>query len=202
MPEQVLVLTDVFNSISKEVICVSTTQKSSGGYRALEIILGLVAFAAGILTLIYPEGVVVTIVILFGIALLIIGILRLGTAAFSALPGGARGTNAAIGIIAIIVALAILFFPVIATATVVILFGVVFLIYGIGRIVVGGTAVNLSGGIRAALVVVGILIAIFSIIVIFFPVIGVYTYAFFVSIVFLLIGIESLASGIAGTTII
>jgi hypothetical protein len=48
----------------------------------------------------------------------------------------------------------------------------------------------------------GLLIAIFAIIIIFFPIIGVYTWAFFVSIVFLLIGIESLASGIMGVPLL
>ena len=38
----------------------------------------------------------------------------------------------------------------------------------------------------------------FSIIVIFFPIVGVYTYAFFVAIEFMLIGIDSLVSGIVG----
>jgi uncharacterized membrane protein HdeD (DUF308 family) len=51
---------------------------------------------------------------------------------------------------------------------------------------------------RALLAVFGILVAIFGLIVIFYPTIGVYTYGFFVSIGFILIGIESLALGITG----
>jgi uncharacterized membrane protein HdeD (DUF308 family) len=179
-----------------------STSKSSGGYRALEIILGIIALAVGILALIYPEGIVVTIVVMFAIALLIVGVLRLATAASSALTTASRSTNAVIGILAIIVALIILFFPGLATATIVILLGIGLFIYAIGRIAVGGTGVNLSGGLRALLIVMGILIAIFAIIIIFFPIIGVYTWAFFVSIVFLLIGIESLASGIMGVPLI
>ena len=45
---------------------------ASGAYRALEIILGIVALAIGILALVFPEGVIVTIAVLFGIALFVI----------------------------------------------------------------------------------------------------------------------------------
>lgn len=172
---------------------------ASGGYRALEIILGIVALAIGILALVFPAGIIVTIAVLFGIALLIIGFLRLATAFSSAHPGSARGANAAIGIIAIIVGLLILFFPTFAGLTFVILLGIGLLIYGIGRIAVGSVASNLSGGLRALVIIFGILIAVFGLIVIFIPAVGVFTYAFFVSIAFLLIGIDALAAGITGS---
>ncbi len=74
------------------------------------------------------------------------------------------------------------------------------LIYGIGRMAVGVAGRVLSGGLRAAFIVLGLLVVVFALIVIFFPVVGVYTYAFFVSISFLLIGIDRIAAGIAGTT--
>jgi uncharacterized membrane protein HdeD (DUF308 family) len=174
--------------------------RTSGAYRAIEIILGLVALAVGILALFFPTAVVVTLVVLFGITLVIVGILRLVTAASSHwTTGSARTTNAVIGMIALIIGILILFFPYFATATIVIFIGIGLLIYGIGRLVVGGVASNLSGGLRALLIVIGLLIVVFALIIIFFPVIGVYTYAFFVAIAFILIGIESLVSGIAGS---
>ncbi len=177
-----------------------TETRTSGGYRALEIILGIIALVAGFLALFYPTAVVVTLVVFFGIIILVIGILRLATAGSSSwLPGGSRGTNAAIGIILIIIGLLILFFPLPATVTIAILLGIGLLIYGIGRIVVGIGAKNMNGGVRALLILLGILIAVFGLIAIFFPVIGVYTYAFFVSIAFILIGIDALAAGATGT---
>ncbi|MGD6850625.1 MAG: DUF308 domain-containing protein [Candidatus Bathyarchaeia archaeon] len=177
-----------------------TETRSSSGYRALEIILGIIALVAGFLALFYPAAVIVTLVVFFGIIIFIIGIFRLATAGSSSwLPGGSRGTNAAIGIILIIIGLLILFFPLLATATIAILLGIGLLIYGIGRIIVGVGAHNMNGGVRGLLIVLGILIAIFGFIVIFFPVLGVWTYAFFVSIAFILIGIDALAAGAAGT---
>lgn len=173
---------------------------TSGAYRAIEIILGLVALAIGILALVYPTAVVVTLVVFFGIALLLIGILRLATAASSNwAESSTRKTNAIIGILAIIFGAIILFVPFFATEVLVIFIGIGLLIYGIGRIAVGGAAGNLSGGLRALLIIVGIIVAIFALIVIFFPLIGIYTYAFFVSIAFILIGIDSIASGIVGS---
>ncbi len=173
--------------------------QTSGAYRAIEIVLGLVALAVGVLALFFPTAVVVTLVVLFGIALLTIGVLRLATAASSDwLAPSTRKTNSITGVLAIIFGAIILFAPFFATEVLVILIGLGLLFYGVGRVVVGGVAGNLSGGLRALLILIGILVVVFSLIVIFFPLVGIYTYAFFVSITFILIGIESLASGVAG----
>lgn len=172
--------------------------KSTGAYRALEIALGIVALAVGILALVFPTAVVVTIVVLFGIALLIIGVLRLATAYSSHFPSSARTINAIVGAVAIIVSLLILVFPTFATLYFVVLIGIGLLIYGIGRIVVGGAANNLNSGLRGLIVVFGVIVVAFALIVIFFPVVGILTYAFFVSLSLLLIGVDSIASGIIG----
>jgi uncharacterized membrane protein HdeD (DUF308 family) len=176
--------------------------KSSGAYRAVEIILGIFALAIGILALFFPSAVVVTIVVLFGIALLAIGILKIASALTTGNTyGSTRTTNAIIGVVALIIGIIILFFPYFATATIVILIGFGFLIYGLGRLVIGGAASNLSMGLRALMILFGILVAIFGLIIIFFPVIGVYTYAFFVSLALILIGIDAIASGAVGLPI-
>jgi len=100
---------------------------SSGAYRAIEIILGIIALAAGILALFFPTAVVVTLVVFFGIALLAIGILRLATAiSTSSLYGSTRTTNAIIGVVALIIGLIVLFFPVFSTEVIVILIGFAF----------------------------------------------------------------------------
>jgi uncharacterized membrane protein HdeD (DUF308 family) len=178
-----------------------STTKTSGSYRALEIILGLIALAIGVLALVFPTAVVVTLVVFFGIALVIIGILRLATSISSNWAGSTRTANAVIGLIALIIGLVILFVPFFATDVLVILIGIGLLVYGIGRIAVGGADRHLSGGLRGILIIVGLLIVAFALIIIFFPVVGIYTYAFFVSIAFILIGIESIAAGLVGTTL-
>jgi uncharacterized membrane protein HdeD (DUF308 family) len=176
------------------------TTKTSGGYRAIEIILGVVALILGILALVYPIATVVTIVFFFGLALFIIGILRLATGASSEwLPGASRKTNIAIGIIAIILGLIIMFAPFFSAQIIIILIGFGILIYGIGRIVVGGAA-PMSGGMRALLIIFGLIVAVFGLMVIIFPAIGAFTYTFFVSLALIVIGIDAIASGIAGSS--
>jgi uncharacterized membrane protein HdeD (DUF308 family) len=174
--------------------------KISGSYRSIEIILGLIALAIGVLALFFPAAVVVTLVVLFGIALVIIGILRLAAVLFlESMQGFARKTNSIIGILAILIGAVMLFFPLLAAATMIILIGLGLLIYGIGRIIVGIASSDLNGGLRILLSLIGFIILFFALIVIFFPI---YSYAFFASIAFILIGIESLASGITGTSVI
>lgn len=180
-----------------------STQRTSGAYRAIEIILGLVALAAGALALFFPTVVVVTLVVLFGIALLVVGVLRLATAASADwLAPTTRKTNSIIGILAIIFGAIILFVPFFATTVLVIFIGVGLLIYGVGRIAIGGAVRGLNGGLRALLIIVGVLLVAFSLVIIFFPIVGVITYAVFASIEFILIGVDALASGIVGSPIV
>jgi uncharacterized membrane protein HdeD (DUF308 family) len=177
------------------------TTKTSGGYRAVEIILGIFALIVGVLALVYPITTVVTIVFFFGLAIFVIGILRLATGASADwLPGTSRKTNAAIGIIAIILGLIIMFAPFFSAQVIIILIGFGILIYGIGRIVVGGAA-PMTGGMRALLIIFGLIVAVFGLIVIIFPAIGAFTYAFFVSLALIVIGIDAIASGIAGSSL-
>lgn len=178
--------------------------KISGAYRALEIILGIVAIAIAITAIIFPTITVVTLVVLFGIALMAIGILKIAAAATSMGLGNlTRSANAVIGIIALIIGLIVVFFPGFATIFIVVLLGIGLIIWGIGRIAAAGAAgKTFSSGLKALLVILGILIIILGFIVIFVPVIGVFTYAFFFAIALFLIGIDALASGIVGAKIL
>lgn len=153
--------------------------------------------AAAFTTLFFPAAVVVTLVVFFGIALLVVGVLRVATVSAHLEPA-ARTANAITGVLAIVVGILILVFPGVSTVTLAFLLGIGMLIWGIGRIVVGSTESEFRGGMRALLIVLGILLVVFSGIIIAEPVIGIYTYAFFASLAFFVIGIDSLASGIAG----
>jgi len=174
-------------------------EKPSWTYRALEIILGLVALIMGSLILLFPTIIAVTLIVFFGIALLIIGILRVSTAYSRQLPNLTRTDNIAIGIIIAIIGVIILIFPTFSLISLIVLIGIGIFIYGIGRTITGGLTHDLSGGFRGALIVLGILIAIFGLLVIFFPLIGILTKAVFVSLGLLVIGIDSLVAGFSGT---
>jgi uncharacterized membrane protein HdeD (DUF308 family) len=170
---------------------------SNSAVRTIDIILGLVAIICAILVLIYPGLAIGTILFLFGIAMIAIGILRVG----SALPAGnansARAINVMIGLLALVIGIVILAFPLLSVEILILLLAIGILLYGLGRIAVGGVAGNLSGWLRATLVIAGVIMVAFAILVIIFPLLGVLTLAIYLSISLLFIGIESLTVGIA-----
>jgi len=173
--------------------------KASGGTRALEIILGLIAIIIGALILIFPSFSIATVTFLLGIALLLVGIFRFGWGLVSRnISGGSRAAAIIIGLIAIGIAIAVLAFPLLAAATVIIIISIAVLIYGIGRIAIGATA-PISGGLRGLLIRTGLLMVILSIIVIVYPGLGIAFLAVLLSIAFLIIGIESIVAGATGT---
>lgn len=173
--------------------------KSSGGTRALEIILGLIAIVIGVMILIFPAFSIATVTFILGIGLLLIGIFRFGWGLASRnISGGVRAAAIVIGLIAIGIAIAVLAFPLLAAATVVVIISIAVLIYGIGRIATGATA-PISGGLRGLLIGTGLLMVVLSIIVIIYPGLGIAFLAFLLSIAFLIIGVESIAAGAVGT---
>jgi uncharacterized membrane protein HdeD (DUF308 family) len=167
----------------------------SGAVRALEIVLGIIAIIGAILVLFYPGLAISTVLFLFGVALLLVGILRAGSALFSSMPSSVRGINAAIGLLLVAVAVIILIFPLVAVGTLLFLLAFGLLVYGIGRIAVGGAAGAFPGWLRGVLIATGIFMVVFAVLVIVFPALGVFTLAIFLSISLLFIGIESLATG-------
>jgi len=173
--------------------------KSSGGVRALEIILGLIAIAIGVIILIYPGLAIATIIFLLGIALLLVGLFRFfwGLVARN-ISGGARAAAILIGLIAIAVAAIVILYPSYAAITLVVFIAIAVLIYGVGRIAIGATAPQLGGGIRGLLVGTGLLMVIIGLLVLFYPGLGIAFLAVLLSIAFLFIGIESIAAGAVG----
>lgn len=174
-------------------------ERTSNAARTLEIILGLLAVAIGIVIIAYPGLTIATITFLLGLSLLFVGVFRFvwGFAARQ-IPGGARAAAIIIGLIAIAVATLIMAYPLLAAATAVFIVAIGVLIYGIGRIIIGASAGQLSGGIRALLVVTGAFIVILSSIVTIYPGFGLTLLAFLLAIAILIIGFESIAAGIFG----
>lgn len=173
--------------------------KSSGGVRALEIILGLIAIVIGVYILIYPGLAIATIVFLLGIALLFVGLFRFFWGLLArGIPGAARAAAILIGLIAIAVAAIVILYPSFAVVTLVVFIAIAVLIYGVGRIAIGATAGQLGGGIRGLLVGTGLLMVIIGLLVLFYPGLGVAFLAVLLSIAFIFIGIESIAAGAVG----
>lgn len=175
--------------------------KASSGLRIIEILLGLIALVIGVLVLVYPGMTTATIIILLAIALLIIGLFRFfwGFGARN-VSGSARSTAILIGIVAVIIAVLILVFPVFATGTAVILIDIGILVYAIGRIAIGLSAGgNESMGLRSLQIIAGVFLLIIGTVVLIYPGLGAAFLGFLLGIAFLIIGFEGIAAGIVGT---
>jgi hypothetical protein len=193
----------------------NTKEKNSSVHAVIEILLGLVVLTSVMLNL-YDLGLFLAIFGAFGLTLifqgtllLAIGILRSGSAflnGFSDLP---QKVNASTSLLIVSAALIILYFQIFLTGNqwLHLLFGIGLLGYGIGRIIFRGLTSGLNSVLRALITLLGLIITVFSIIVISFPIVQIYshagvtvsfTYTYFVDIAFILIGIDSLASAIAG----
>lgn len=173
--------------------------KSSDWVRALRIITGLIAIAASVVVLSFPGLAVFTLLFFLSFALLSLGIARIAhSVAAKWWSKGHRALHAVAGVIAVILGVVVLAFPLLGIGTLVFLLAFGLLAYGIVSLVIGGSAIAsvLPKWVRALLVIVGALSVIFSLVVIVFPTIGVVTLVAMLSVSFLVNGIESIISGI------
>ena len=176
----------------------ATPKKSSTAIRALLVILGVVALVVGFLAWFYPDIFFYSLIFIFGITLTILGILRLATAFPKEQPSNTRKINAAIGVGALILGVLVLVFPEFAGITAVVLLSIGFMIWGIGLVAVQGIASEAGMGMKILSIILGIIVIALSVVMIFYPEVGGFTYVFFASLAFMMIGIEAMAVGIAG----
>ena len=161
--------------------------KNSSVLSAIEILLGLI-----ILTLVMLDvfdfrlffaifGVLSVTFILRGLALLSIGVLRLGTSFSYGFSSLVKKFNIVTSVLTILVAVTILFFEMVAMGLhwLNLLFGIGLLSYGIGRITVGALTNGFNSGFRALIALTGCVVAAFSVIIIVFPDVRFYLYLLF-----------------------
>jgi len=173
--------------------------QKSDWVRALRVIVGLIAIAASVVALTFPGLSVITLLFLLSFVLLFLGIARIAHSVKAKLwSKGLRALYAVVGVVALILGAVVLAFPLLGIATLVFLLAFALLAYGIVSLVIGGSAAAslVSKWMRALLVIVGALSVIFSLVVLVFPGIGLVTLVIWLSVSFLLNGIESMISGI------
>ncbi len=125
----------------------ATSQALSTAGKILNLILGIIVLILGIAAIVYTSFGEATLIFLFAVALLLNAIGRISFAGYSAAEGApswVRWGSMGLGIIALIVAIAVIVFPGIGTALLVALVALVFLLFGIQLIVAG--AGSRSGG--------------------------------------------------------
>ena len=169
--------------------------RAPGWSRAAQIGLGAIAIILSILILVFPGTAIVSIVVIIGILLLIVGIESVISGLFIKSRWMA---SIGLGIIVIILALIVLAFPVGTTVFLIILMGIALLVDGISRLVHGFGDKESRGWSRGFRIGVGALEIALGILVMASPAVGVAFVAFIIAIALLIVGIQMVAGGISG----
>jgi len=161
--------------------------------RALLVIFGLVAIAASIFVLAVPGIALITLVFLLSFSLLFVGLSRIARGiSLSALSKGHRVLDVLAGFLGIAIGIIVFLFPLLGLGTLVFMLAFGTMIYGIVSVAIGASASRLTKGVRALVVLIGILAIILSVIVLASPAVAVLTLIFLLSVSFMVNGIESI----------
>jgi uncharacterized membrane protein HdeD (DUF308 family) len=170
--------------------------KSPGWLRAAQIGLGIIALIISIYILAYPVLTFVTIVLLIGVILFVVGIERIiqGIAA----PGKSRWGTIGLGILVLIISIIVMAFPGAVGVFLIILLAIGLLFDGIARVYHGVADKTTSRWSRIFSIVAGVIEIGLSLMIMAAPVIGVELVSFLLAIALLIVGIQIIAAGVAG----
>ena len=174
----------------------TTSKKSPGWKRAVQIGLGVLAIALAIYAIIFPGITLVSLVIILAIIFLIIGIERVISGIF--IPSGSRWGTIGLGILVIILASIALAFPVGTTVALFLFLGFALLFDGIARIIHGFGDRTQRGWVRGFHIGVGVLAVIFGGMIIVSPFFGAVLAGFIMGIILIIIGIQMISAGVGG----
>jgi uncharacterized membrane protein HdeD (DUF308 family) len=195
-------------------------------FRILQIGIGAVSVILSMLAIAYPGLAVFSIIVLISIVLLIIGIERViigmlsysrpypdeqqsvSSSFFSSFFIGRRSspfTNIGLGIIAIVLAIVALAFPLIATGVLIALVSFGLILTGIARIIQGlairyydKTRRSIFKWYKVLTIGIGVLSIILAVIIIVSPALGIFFLALVLSVALLINGVEMIILGITG----
>ena len=173
----------------------TSMDKSPGWLRAVQIGLGIIVVILSIYALAYPAAAFVSLVLILGIILLIVGIEKIISGIF--LPIKGRGASIGLGILVLIFAGLVIAFPGFATWIITVFIGIALLFGGAASIAEGFSGKE-SGWKRAFLIGVGALLIIIGIIVLVSPVFGAAFAGIVVAIGLLIAGIQIIVAGTTG----
>ena len=178
----------------------ASQDKSPRWLRILQVVLGLISIGLSVAVLASPASAIATVIVLVSIVLFILGIERIASGISAASTKVSSSiVNIGVGVLVIILSSVAMAYPLESAAFLIILGAIALLFSGIARLIHGFVDSNNAGWSRAALIFVGILSIIISLIVLAHPAsIGIPLLAFIISIALLINGIEMIALGIAG----
>ncbi len=179
--------------------------KSPGWLRILEIVAGIVLVCTALYVWVYPAIAIEVYILLFAVALLILGCLRIisGIAAQN-LVTALRVLFIVVGILLVVIGAYALAYPFVGALTLVyfIAFGLLFT--GFDRIALSGTKKSAGTGrwLTYLSIIAGIIAVIISLAILFYPGFGLALVFILISLALFLLGIEFFAAGITGITLL
>ena len=146
-----------------------STSSGTARHTGLRITLGILSIVVGILVVARPVNTLVFVAIMFGLQLLILGVVRIFLAVSVAdLPRGLKILSVVLGILTIIAGLICFFRPQASLVILAILLAAGWIADGIADLARGFTGQR-SGGERTYLIVLGIVSIVAGLVVAFFP---------------------------------
>jgi len=173
----------------------TSMEKSPGWLRGVQIGLGILVVILSIYALAYPGAAFVSLVLILGIILFIVGIEKIISGIF--LPIKGRWATIGLGILVLIFAGFVIAFPGFATWIITVFIGIALLFGGAASIAQGFSGRE-SGWKKAFLIGVGALLIILGIMVLVSPVFGAQFAGFVIAIGLLIAGIQMIAVGAIG----
>jgi uncharacterized membrane protein HdeD (DUF308 family) len=177
----------------------TSLDKSPGWLRGAQIGLGILVVILSIYALAYPGAAFVSLVLILGIILFIVGIEKIISGIF--LPIKGKGATIGLGILVLIFAGFVIAFPGFATWIITVFIGIALLFSGAASIAQAFSGRE-SGWKKAFLIGVGALLIILGIMVLVSPVFGAQFAGFVIAIGLLIAGIQMIAVGATGRKMI
>ena len=171
--------------------------KSPGWMRAAQIALGVIALVLSVYILAYPVLTFVTIVLLLGIVLFVVGIERIIQGIVA--PGKSRWGTIGLGILVLIISIIVMVFPGAFGVFLIILLAIGLLFDGIARVYHGATDKTRGRWSRIFSIAAGVIEIVLSLTILAAPVIGAELVSFLLAIALLIVGIQIIVAGITGS---
>ena len=171
--------------------------KSPGWMRAAQIALGVIALVLSLYILAYPVLTFVTIVLLLGIVLFVVGIERIIQGIVA--PGKSRWGTIGLGILVLIISIIVMAFPGAFGVFLIILLAIGLLFDGIARVYHGATDKTRGRWSRIFSIAAGVIEIVLSLTILAAPVIGAELVSFLLAIALLIVGIQIIVAGVTGS---
>ncbi|MGB9169247.1 MAG: DUF308 domain-containing protein [Nitrososphaeraceae archaeon] len=166
--------------------------------RVLEIVFGVLSIIAAGIVLVFPNIGILTVVLILSIGLLLIGIERVIMGIFSPLIENIKKVNIGLGILAIVLSIVSLAFPILAIEIVILIISFALMFIGITRILHVIKQPPGQKWLRVFSAGSGIFSIILSVLTMISPTFGIILVDIFVSFALLINGFEMITTGLSG----